>query len=71
MQYQADRQAAMNPIGAGLTFASPRKLRVTGAALMAGSLFLGLLEVIVFGHIHPLLLGRVFMSGAAAMYRSF
>jgi hypothetical protein len=71
LQQQADRQVAMDPIGAGLTFASPRTLRLAGAALIAGSLVLGLLEALVLGRVHLLLIGMVFMAGVAALYRSF
>jgi hypothetical protein len=61
----------MDPIGAGLTFAPPKTLRLVGAALIAGSVSLGLLEVLTTGRVHLMLLGAMLVGGFAALYRSF
>lgn len=70
MQSRADEQVALDPIGATLTFASPKTLFRVGLGLVAGSLALGLLEVFVVGQVHVMMLGMLFMAGAAALWRS-
>jgi len=37
---------------------------------VAGSVALGLLEVLVLGRVHVMLLGMLFVGGAAALWRS-
>ncbi len=66
----ADAQIAADPIAASLTFASPKTLFLVGLGLMAGSVALGLLEVFVVGRVHVMLLGVLFVSGAAGLWRS-
>ncbi len=70
MQSRADAQIAADPIGASLTFASPKTLFRVGLGLVAGSVALGLLEVLVLGRVHLVLLGMLFVTGAAALWRS-
>jgi hypothetical protein len=70
-QWRADAQVALDPIGSQLTFASPQTLFRAGVGLMAGSIALGLLEVFFVGRVHVILLGVLFVSGGAALYRSW
>jgi hypothetical protein len=71
MQSRADAQVAMDPIGSQLTFASAKTLFRAGVGLIAGSVALGLLEVLVLGRVHVMLIGMLFFAGAAALWRSF
>ena len=70
-QSRADAQAALDPIGSSLTFASPKTLFRAGIGLMAGAVALGVVEVMFVGRVHVMLLGMLFVSGAAALWRSW
>ncbi len=69
LQRRADAQIAADPIGAPLTFASPRTLLVVGGLVMAGALALGLLEVLLIGRVHLMLIGLLFLGGFAVFAR--
>jgi hypothetical protein len=71
LQHRADHAAAVDPINSALTFASPKTLFRTGIGLMATSVALGLVEVLFAGRVHVLLLGFLFVSGAAALWRGW
>jgi hypothetical protein len=70
-QSRADAQVAADPIGSHLTFASPKTLFRAGIGVISGSVLLGILEVFFVGRVHVILLGGLFVSGAAALWRSW
>lgn len=72
-RFRADAQQARgyaaDPIGASMTFASPGKLMAVGAAMMGAAIALGLLESLVVGRVHLVLLGGLALVGFGSVAR--
>jgi hypothetical protein len=52
-----------------MTFASPGKLMAVGAAMMGAAIALGLLESLVVGRVHLVLLGGLALVGFGLVAR--
>lgn len=69
LDQRASQQAALDPIGAQLTFASPRTLLTVGVLLIVGALGMGVLEVFFLRRVHLVMLGAVFICGFTLVAR--